>query len=249
MKSWSVSIMPTVKIGSQKIEYNVVRSNRKTLGLELTKEEGLKIRAPKNISNKRIKGIVKKKTDWIFKKQAELAEIKDAPKPKEFLSGEKLLYIGRRYRIKLNKKDMKGAEVSLYQGMFMIDVNKDLSEKQRKAAIKEELISWYRKKAEERINERVNKYKEQIGVEPNSVKIKKQKKRWGSCSSLDNLNFNWKIIMAPMSVIDYLVVHELAHLKHPNHSRNFWDLVGSIIPNYKEKKEWLKINGNALDLV
>ncbi len=186
---------------------------------------------------------------WIFKKQKELAEIKDAPKPKEFLSGEKLLYIGRRYRIKLNKKDMKGAEVSLYQGMFMIDVNKDLSEKQRKAAIKEELISWYRKKAEERINERVNKYKEQIGVEPNSVKIKKQKKRWGSCSSLDNLNFNWKIIMAPMSVIDYLVVHELAHLKHPNHSRNFWDLVGSIIPNYKEKKEWLKINGNALDLV
>jgi len=240
--------MQTVKIGNSKIEYNVIRSNRKTLGLELTKKEGLKIRAPKNVDDKKIKEVVKKKADWIFKKQAELAEIKDAPKAKEFLSGEKLAYLGRRYRIKLNKKDMQGVDVLLYQGKFMIDVNKDLTEERRRAAIKEELISWYRKKAEERINERVNKYKSQIGVEPNSVKIKKQKKRWGSCSSLDNLNFNWKIIMAPMSVIDYLVVHELSHLKHSNHSRDFWNLVGSIIPDYKEKKEWLRVNGNSLEL-
>ena len=82
----------------------------------------------------------------------------------------------------------------------------------------------------------------------NKIYIRDQKTRWGSCSSKGNLNFNWRLIMAPLFIMDYIVVHELAHLVHPNHSRDFWKLVKKIVPDYKEKKEWLKIYGNSLSI-
>ena len=85
-------------------------------------------------------------------------------------------------------------------------------------------------------------------MEPNKVKVKKQNRRWGSFSSKGNLNFNWKIIMAPISIIDYLVVHELTHLLHSKHCRDFWETVETIIPDYEQKQEWLRMNGNRMDL-
>ena len=140
-------------------------------------------------------------------------------------------------------------KVKLYQGKFWIMISDDVSKSDnRREVIRDKVIHWYRSHADKKIRERVKKYQKQIGEEPNSIKVKKQKKRWGSCSSKRNLNFNWKLIMAPMSVIDYLVVHELAHLKYSNHSKEFWNLVEAVIPNYKEKQEWLRINGRRLDI-
>ena len=239
--------MPEVKIGNTLIEYSIVRTNRKTVGINIDLEEGVVVRSPKRLNDKKIEEIVKNKSDWILKKLDKLGEIKDKPVSKEFMSGEKLSYIGRRYRLKVKEdKDVKKAKVKLYQGKFIVKVNPKLKDDKRRETIRDEFISWYREHADEKINERVDKYKDKIGVRPNKIKVKKQKKRWGSCSSKGNLNFNWKLIMAPMSVIDYLVVHELIHLLHPNHSREFWDTVETIIPDYEEKQEWLRVNGNRL---
>ena len=176
-------------------------------------------------------------------------KIKPAPKEKEFMTGEKLPYLGRRYRLEVNPAEISIVEVKLYQGKFIIDYPVDIEDKeeQRREKIRVALIDWYREHAKEKINERVDKYKIKLDVEPNNVVVKKQKKRWGSCSNKNNLNFNWKIIMAPMSIVDYLVVHELTHLIHDNHSRDFWSTVAAIIPDIKEKKEWLKVNGRRLD--
>jgi predicted metal-dependent hydrolase len=127
-------------------------------------------------------------------------------------------------------------------------MNSSLKEKKRRENIRQAFISWYREHADKKVKERVEKYKNMIGVNPNRVRVKKQKKRWGSCSSRGNLNFNWKLIMAPMEIIDYLVVHEMAHLIYPNHSRDYWELVETIIPDYKERQEWLRINGNRLTI-
>jgi len=241
--------MLEVDYGSNTIRYSVIRTDRKTVGLEVDVEDGVLVRAPNHLSSVEIKRIVKKKADWILRKQAKVNEIKSPPQPKEFLSGEKLPYLGCRYRLKINPtEEIKEASVKLYQGKFQVQVNAQLAGEERRSTIREELITWYRQRAEVKINERVKKYKQQIGVEPNNVKIKKQKKRWGSCSSKGNLNFNWKLIMAPMSVIDYLVVHELAHLKHSNHSQDFWNLVGAVVPHYEEKQEWLRINGRQLTI-
>ena len=240
--------MEAIQLGTSKINYQIIRSNRKTVGFEVHVEKGVLVRAPQDLSEDEIAKLVKKKADWILQKQERIAEIKDKPHPKEYLSGEKLPYIGRRYRLKVKEADIIGIEVKLYQGKFQIKVSSQIKAGNRKELIREEAIKWYKNKAKLRLKERVEKYKNKIGKEPNSIKIKNHKSRWGSCSNLNNLNFNWKIIMAPMSVIDYIVVHELAHLKYPNHSRDFWGLVEAIIPDYREKQEWLRVNGRQLEI-
>ncbi|MGM0472377.1 MAG: M48 family metallopeptidase [Bacillota bacterium] len=242
--------MAVIEYGTTTIEYEVVRSNRKTVGLEVSLEEGVKIRAPKKLSQAEVKEVVQNKAHWILKKQDKLGDVKPAPRPKEFLSGEKLSYLGRRYRIKAEiSNHVDQVKVKLYQGKFWLMISKGVAEADnRRELIRKEVIQWYRRHADQKIRERVKKYQERIGESPNSIQIKQQKKRWGSCSAKRNLNFNWRLIMAPMSVIDYLVVHELVHLKYPNHSHDFWQLVEAIIPNYKAKQEWLRINGRQLNI-
>ncbi len=238
--------METIQFGSSTISYEIIRSNRKTLGLEVSLEEGIKVRAPKRLKQARIAELVRQKAPWILKKQSEFADVKPSPTPKKFVGGEKLPYLGRRYRIKVKNIEGKDVSVKLYQGKFWIEVGVEISEDDRREAIRAKLILWYREQALDKLAERVERYQNRIGQEPNSIKVKEQKKRWGSCSSLGNLNFNWRIIMAPISVIDYIVVHELAHLKHLNHSKDFWQLVEAIVPSYKEKQEWLRVNRKRL---
>jgi len=240
--------MQQIKLGNQLINYEIIRTNRKTMGIIVDHERNLIVRSPKNTTDKKIETVLKKKTGWILDKLNEMESIKPAPKEKEFMTGEKLPYLGRRYRLEVNQAEISKVEVKLYQGKFIIEYPEKLKEndEQRRGKIKDALIEWYREHAKEKIKERVEKYKVKLDVEPNNVVVKKQKKRWGSCSSKGNLNFNWKIIMAPMSIVDYLVVHELTHLVHDNHSREFWATVGSIIPEVKDKREWLKINGRRL---
>ncbi|TDP94678.1 hypothetical protein C7957_11013 [Halanaerobium saccharolyticum] len=241
--------MQQIKLGNKLINYEIIRTRRKTMGIIVDHERNLIVRSPKNTAETKIEEVLKKKTNWILSKLKEMDKIKPAPKEKEFMTGEKLPYLGRRYRLEVNPVEISKVEVKLYQGKFIIDYPVELEEKkeQRREKIRVALIEWYREHAKEKINERVDKYKVKLDVEPNNVVVKKQKKRWGSCSSKDNLNFNWKIIMAPMSIVDYLVVHELTHLIHDNHSRDFWATVAAVIPDIKEKKEWLKVNGKRLD--
>lgn len=241
--------MKSITIGNTVVKYDVIKSDRKTLGIQVDPQKGVIVRSPKKVSEDKIQEVVKNKSKWILEKLDRVNEIKSKPAAKEFMSGEKLPYLGRRYRLKVKDiEDYKGVAVKFYQGKFIIKINSNLNNKEqkRRETIRNELIKWYREHAQEKIKERVNKYKEQIGVEPNNIKVKKQKKRWGSCSNKGNLNFNWKIIMAPMSVVDYIVIHELTHLKYSNHSKGFWKLIEAIIPNYKEKQEWLRINGPTL---
>ena len=244
--------MEKINIGNTVIKFDIIRTNRKSVGLHVDPKKGVIIRVPEKLDKESIKEIIRNKSSWLLEKLDRVNEIKPEPTPKEFMSGEKLLYLGKRYRLKVmpqpNEK-LKQVNIKLYQGKFIVNIpyRLDKQKDKRLTTIRKELISWYRKHAEQKINERVNKYKEYIDVKPNTVKIKKQEKRWGSCSSKGNLNFNWKIIMAPMSIIDYVVVHELTHLKYPNHSNEFWQLVETILHDYKNKREWLRINGPILD--
>ena len=242
--------MKEIKLANKKLNYEIIRSNKKTLGIIVDNKKNIIVRSQEKTKNENIKEILKKKTNWILNKLKEMDEIKPPPKEKEFMTGEKLPYLGRRYRLEVNpKEEIVKVKVKLYQGKFIINYPVELKEdeEKRRNKIREAVIEWYREHAKKKINERVKKYKVKLDVEPNNVVVKKQKKRWGSCSSKGNLNFNWKIIMAPMSIVDYLVVHELTHLIYNNHSREFWNTVESIIPKIKEKKEWLRVNGKRLE--
>ena len=240
--------MAKIKLGDVEINYRIIISNRKTISLIIDPEKGLLVRAPERVTYRQIEQIVREKSNWIIRKQEEIKRIRSEVE-KEFVAGEKLPFQGEIYEIEVMESgEIKSVTVSLEDGIFLIKVPHDLKGDNRKEEIKRRLVEWYKKEARSKYEERVEHYRKKLGVSYNKIFIRDQKTRWGSCSSKGNLNFNWRLIMAPLSIMDYIVVHELVHLIHPNHSRDFWKLVESVIPDYKEKKQWLRVNGYRLKI-
>jgi predicted metal-dependent hydrolase len=128
----------------------------------------------------------------------------------------------------------------LVEGYFVLNFNSLTNAKKH-------FIDFYKNEGAKHLPNRVNYYKKKLGVDPKSIRIMDLQNRWASWSD-DRLNFHWKIMLAPLSVIDYVIVHELAHLKERNHTNEFWEIVESVIPDYKDKKMWLKLNGANLDI-
>ncbi|RAK04152.1 hypothetical protein C8C77_13910 [Halanaerobium saccharolyticum] len=243
--------MEKIKLKNRKIEFEIIRSSRKTISIIVNADQELVVRSPKRTSIKNIKNLLKEKENWILEKLAKMSKIKNPPKDKEFIRGDTLFYLGRECKlIPITEANIESLEIELVEEKLIIrfPVKFEDNKEKRKIEIRQKLIGWYRSQARIKINELINIHKKYLDVEPNKIVIKKQKKRWGSCSSKKNLNFNWKIIMAPLKVIEYLVVHELVHLIHPNHSKDFWQTVAKIIPDYEKKKEWLRINGRLLTI-
>jgi predicted metal-dependent hydrolase len=186
---------------------------------------------------------VRSKGRWILKKISEVESLDPAKYRKKFVDGEKLLFLGKHYDLRMIKNGRKIAKVFFEDGIFYLEAETFEYEKSRKAMEK-----WYRYKAGRIIGDRVELYSQKLGEYPSSVKAKEQKRRWGSCTSRGDLYFNWRLAMAPPGIIDYIVVHELCHLMHRDHSRKFWNQVGSILPDFKKRKKWLKENGLKLEV-
>lgn len=157
-----------------------------------------------------------------------------------------ILYRGTGMDVVIRTYPGQGAKVFYRDGRFEAYVNSSLSKEQQAKALSEALEKWMIRDFESRLDDRLRHYSSIIGVTYKAVRIKSQKSRWGSCSSKSNLNFNWRLILAPDWILDYVIVHELCHLKHLNHSKDFWNTVGLYIPDYKTAVEWLKQNGTAL---
>lgn len=124
-----------------------------------------------------------------------------------------------------------------------MSISPGLEEEKERELIKEMLTKWYKDSFGDIVRERIEKYSPELNVAPAKIFIKNQKTRWGSCSTKGNINLNWLLVMTPLEIIDYVIVHELSHLKVMNHSQEFWTLVESILPDYKERRKWLKENG------
>ncbi len=236
--------MLSFQYGDSTILFDVTYSKRKTISISLEAPDRVSVKAPIGLSEDELLKRVQSKARWIVRKLDELENIKVMPAKKLLLNGESFMYLGRDYSLRLTTNvNLKLPEISIDQDQLMVN-----TPSQDKEIIKKEIEVWYRIKAREYMQERLKYYQPMVGAKPVLVRIKTQQKRWGSCSSLGNLNFNWKVVMAPSPVIDYLIVHELCHLIHPNHSQDFWNLVFSILPDYKERREWLKKNGGRLDI-
>jgi hypothetical protein len=186
----------------------------------------------------KINSIVSLKSGWIYKAISELEELNRTKVHRSLVNGEGYLYLGKNYRLKIEKSPQ--LPLSLTQGYFVLD-------KSQISRAKEHFINFYKEKGKEHITERVEYFRKRIGVEPKTVRIMELRNRWASRSKT-GLNFHWKVMLAPMTVIDYMIVHELAHLKREDHSPQFWEIVESIIPDYDEKKSWLRSNGANLDI-
>ena len=197
---------------------------------------------PASLDTQRISQLLTDKKQWI-KAKINLHREAQPASLKKFVSGEALSYLGRNYRLKIYTGSFK--PIKLMHGHLTVTVPRG---KQNTDAIRNALIHWYKEKAEAKLREKVERYIDAVGVSPKSVGIKSYKSRWGSCSASGKIDFNWKIIMAPNRIVDYVVIHELCHLKHHDHSPKFWKEVERVIPDYLACKEWLKENAGAIEI-
>ncbi|MEE6452545.1 SprT family zinc-dependent metalloprotease [Gottfriedia acidiceleris] len=242
--------MPTFQYGTTAIEYDLEYSeNKKDVSIIVEWMEGIRIIVPKNITEKQVMDIMQKKASIILRKLKEVNQITEPPLPKEFVSGEKFTYLGRNYRLKVHKEaGLNKVKLDFLRGKFIATVPDRIDEDEKRQQLIDLFKTWYLEHGNVKIQSRLNLYCSKIGVTPNDVLLKEQRMRWGTCTSEGNIYLNWRIIMSPMPIVDYVLVHELAHLKYMNHSNNYWNLVRTILPDYEQRKEWLRLNGPTLTL-
>jgi predicted metal-dependent hydrolase len=184
-------------------------------------------------SDKSIAEFVEKNTHWIEKKKAEALDTRP-PARKQYVPGEMFLYLGTNYPLEI---------VTEQKESLFLDQKFKLAEfAQRDAAVVFE--RWYREQARHILNDRVNDYARQYAFQYKKIGITSARTRWGSCSTTGSLNFSWRLIMAPVEAVDYVVVHELVHTIFHNHSKRFWKKVEQIMPDFRERRKWLRKNGS-----
>jgi predicted metal-dependent hydrolase len=236
-------------IGGTKVEYELIYTNRKkTMQIEMDINHGCTVRAPKDMSRDEIITNLERKSKWIITHLDKMAEITRHDSQKEFVSGEKFILRGRRYPLKVAQIDVVLPSLSFEQSVFKAVVPEGVPESQYYPLLRPLFIQFYQRKAKQVINQRILKYIKYFDDVPKDIKIQSLKNKWGNCTPQNLIRYNWRIIMAKTSIIDYVIVHELCHMKHKNHSVLFWDEVKRIIPNYTESKEWLRLHGDLLKI-
>lgn len=219
------------------IEYS---SRRKTVGIFVERDRKVIVRAPEGLEPSRIAAIVEAKKEWIESKINDIRKYPEKPDKKEFVSGEAMMLLGRNHKLIIQNEKYDGVR---FDGASFF-ISKSNQEKAN-----ELFIDWYKAYALQQIEPIAKTFAQQLGVSYTSCNISETMKyRWASCTPKGNINFNWRIIKAPTFVIEYLIVHELAHLRVPNHSPEFWNMVSIQVPMYEDAKEWLKENGNVLEI-
>lgn len=234
--------MKTARV--KEIAYEIVRSRRKTADIVIERDGRVLVRAPQTIPDERIEDMVEAKRYWIYKNLAEWRDLNATRVLREYRNGEGFLYLGRSYRLLL-VADQEEA-LLLKNGRFCL--RRDLVDRGEIAAAKTVFRDYYVALGIERISQRVNYFAPKIGVTPRKVDVRELGNRWASCSPNGNLAFHWKCMMAPQTIIDYIVVHELCHFHHLDHTDAFWNEVDKALPSYGERKEWLRLHGAGLDV-
>jgi len=219
--------------------YSIRRSsNRKRLTIIVERDRSVLVHAPQSTSLEKIQAIVEAKRNWIYEKRKH-AQKYSVPHPpgKELVNGESVLYLGRQYQIEIVQSS---TEEIRFEQRFLIPASLIGGREQV-------LRDWYINKAKEKILPRSKKFATALGVAFKHANIVDNRYRWGSCSISDNLSFNWRLIKAPMYVVDYVIIHELSHLLEANHTTRFWNIVRAQSPKIDQAKQWLLENGQILE--
>ncbi|MBM7559715.1 M48 family metallopeptidase [Marinitoga litoralis] len=221
------------------ITYSIIKSKRKTLSIIIEDNGNVIVRAPKFLSDYEIKKFVFDKSDWIISKLLNIKTIEE----KKYIDGEKFLYLGKNYKLITIEGNY---DVGILNDYIYISLKKDFF---KNIELKKEMIlKWYKKEAKRIIFERLEYYSKIMNLKYGKVYIRDQKTRWGSCSGKNNLSFNFRIIMAPIRKLDYIIIHELAHIVYKNHKKEFWNYVAKYCDDYLESRKWFRENGYKLSL-
>jgi predicted metal-dependent hydrolase len=233
-EKYGSSPMLTARIGDRTIAYTLKRSNRARLvRLEIASQTGLTVVVPPWCSTSQIQRFLRDKSHWILDKLNQLSLVKQR-KTNKLKNGGLIPYLGNIFRIDILDCNGENENITLSQNKLVVTLKPGLN------GLTSLIEGWYRIQAKRILKEKVDRYSNIMVVDYNRIYLKDQKTLWGSCSEKGNLNFNWRLITTPEPVIDYVVIHELAHLKEMNHSRKFWQIVAGYCPEWQQHRKWLR---------
>lgn len=227
------------------IDYKLLPGkDRKTTDIVIERNGVVTVRPAKGLSPEQVDAVVESKRMWIYRNLAEWRDLNATAVVREWVNGETFLYLGSAYRLALVGD--QDADLKLKDGRFCL--KRSLIEQSGENAAKQAIKAFYSIKGDERSRKRVAFFAPKVGVVPKGTRIKDVGYRWASCTNNGALVFHWKCMMAPPRIFDYIVVHELCHLRQRNHTEAFWNEVDKVMPDYRERKVWLKKHGAGLDL-
>lgn len=218
-----------------KIKYEVIYKKKKSISISIDVEGNVKVSVPNNTSKDTIERVIKSKSEWISRKIKEINS-------REELEANTIMYLGKKYSIEIIEQPfLKRNFVAFFYDKFVVNViAKENAMKVLEEYLKRETLRI--------VEEKVMRYKVLFNIIPKEIKVKKLKSRWGSCSYDNVLVFNSKLIMFRNEAIDYVVIHELCHMIHKNHSKDYWALVKNIMPNYEEEHKYLRENSHLANI-
>ncbi len=227
------------------IEYFLLPgTERKTTDIVIERDGKITVHPPKSFKPEQADTVVLRKRMWIYKNLAEWKDLNATRVIRQWVNGESFLYLGRSFRLKLISRQKENLKIK--DGQFYL--KREVIDKGGEKAARQIFEEYYTEKAQKRFEDKVKYFAPKVGVTPSKITVGNIGFKWGSCNKSGKLAFHWKSIMAKPSVIDYIVVHELCHMLHRDHTNAFWNEVDKVMPNYLDKVEWLKKNGAGMDL-
>lgn len=227
------------------IEYQLLPgADRQTTDIVIERNGLITVRPPRRMTPEQVDETVLSKRMWIYRNLAEWRDLNASHVTREWVSGESFLYLGSHYRLQLVSE--QDEPLKLKDGRFCL--LRSIVETGGRKAAHQAFEDFYKEKGLPRIKKRAAYFAAKVGVALNSVQIKELGYRWASCLKNGDLQFHWKCLMAPLTIIDYIIVHELCHMHHRDHSNAFWNEVDKVLPDYRERKDWLRVRGAELDL-
>jgi hypothetical protein len=219
-------------------------SGRRTLTVSVDDRAAVKVASPFAMNERDIYRFIHEKAPWIVAKIKETKRNRDIVEQKEFGDGHEFLFLGRKYPVKVNEADIKRSRILFDPTAgWSVSVPGGLTREQCRAQVKQKMLQWYLVQAKEILGGRIFHYSRLMAATPQKIAIRTQKRLWGCCDyRRQAIRLNWQIILSPMDVIDYVVVHELCHLKVPSHSKRFWNNVKKVMPDFQLQRRWLKTN-------
>ncbi|MEH7093696.1 M48 family metallopeptidase [Neobacillus vireti] len=220
------------------IRFEIKYKNRTSIGITIDSYGNLEVQAPKGIPDERVLRLLEEKWELIQQKLKEMQDRLEGPQKKLYEHGESFLYLGNNYPVEIHENNQIAQDYVVFEGEKLRIYVKKMENEHLKQALKR----FYYKQCKALVEKSINSYQSHFKTKPRSIRITDSKTTWGTCDSRQQLTFNWRLAMAPLEVIDYVVVHEMCHMVHLNHDRSFWRLVGKIMPDYKEKENWLSVS-------
>lgn len=236
--------MAKLMIHGRLFEFEVIRRQRKSVEIQIDSISGFRVIAPKKLSEKRLLELLEPKKEWIYEKILEIEVHNQNRVRKAYENGEIFMVLGTAHPLQIViDPNIKKAKAMLLSEKLLVKTADPSRE-----AVREAVVAFYRTFTRQEIEKRIEPLVESLGVKYQKIVIKDQKRRWGSCSQLGNLNFNWRCGMMPAFVLEYILIHEVCHLVHLNHSATYWTLVKKTCPDEAKARLWLKQNGITLDI-